>query len=325
MKYCELDFKTILLAVKHRWKVIVASTACFAILGGVGGAIYTQQGDTQAQGNAQVLQEMDITQDLTQQTAYSLFQAELELVYRNINSYYTALQSAEFLTGDEAQEISVRLEELTRLNTEQIQAARAMMNRYGAIYVPTAFLPELVTDYQAQLDSVESSLIAAKEAAETVRAMGAPTYAEETITKNYSALLSTAANYGSLLQSQAKYQFYLERLINGRDEILDQCQQLRTMQQEAAEALNTQITALNQLAQAHASENHVNFLVAYDANKVATVTMNHTHRATTPQEDFVLILLFCTLTGLCAGAFFALCLECRQNGCPKTNLEQRQD
>lgn len=310
MKYCELDFKTILMAVKHRWKVIVASTACFAILGGAGGAIYTQRGDTQAQGNAQVLQEMDTTQDLTQQTAYSLFQAELELVYRNINSYYTALQSSEFLTEEEAQKITVQLEELTRLNTEQIQDARARMNRYGAIYVPTAFLSELITDYQAQLDSVESSLIAAKEATETVRAMGAPTYAEETITQNYSALLSTAANYGPLLQSQAKYQFYLERLTNERDEVMEQCQQLRTIQREAAESLNAQVTALNQLAQAHASENHVNFLVTYDADEVATITMNHTHGATTAQEDFLLIILFCTMIGLCAGGYYAVSMEC---------------
>lgn len=310
MKYCELDFKTILLAVKHHWKVIVASTACFAILGGVGGAIYTQRGDTQALGNAQVLQEMDTTQDLTQQAAYSLFQAELELVYRNISSYYTALQSSEFLTEEEAQEITVQQEELTLLNTEQIQAAQAMMNRYGSIYVPTAFLPELVTDYQAQLDSVESSLIAAKEAVETIRTMGAPTYAEDTITQNYSTLLSTAANYGPLLQSQAKYEFYLERLTNGKDEILEQCQQLRTMQQDAAEALNAQIVALNQLAQKHAEDNHINFLVTYDANKVATITINHTHKDTTAQEDFVLILLFCTLTGLCVGCYYAVSMQC---------------
>lgn len=309
MQYCEINFQTILLAIKHHWKLIIASTVCFAILGGIGGVIYIQRGNTPAQGSAQALEPVKESPDLTEEKAYSDFQSELELAYKNINSYYSAFQTSEFLTEDEQKEISAALEELGQLHTSLIQTSRAQMGRYGAIYVPTAFLPKLTSDYEAQLANIESSLIAVNEAVATVRSMGAPTFEQETITNTYASLLSQAADYGALLQSQAKIQFILERLTTEQDEIIRQCQQLRTMQQEAASALNEQITTLNSLVSRHAADNHLNFLVTYDVNREATITLNHTHRAATVQEDFVLVFLFCTMTGLCVGGYYAVCLE----------------
>lgn len=310
MKCCELDFPSILAAWKHRWKGIVVSVVCFAVVGALCGGLYAQRGAAAAQGSAQPLETLETAPDLSVEDAYSLFQNDLERTYQNVNSYYTALAGSEFLTDEEQKAISDAQEELNSLYEEQIAPAREQMDRYGAIYVPAAFLSEQTASYEAQLAQVELNLISAKEAAETIRQMGAPALGTDSISNTYASLLSQAANYGSLLQSKTRIQFYLERLTTQQEEILDECQELLALQEEIAASLNEQIIALNTMADQHAAANHLSFLVSYDNEHVATVTLIHTHGTATAQDNFLLVFLFCTLTGLCVGLYFTVCLEC---------------
>ena len=310
MKCCELDFPSILAAWKHRWKGIVISAVCFAVVGALCGGLYAQRGAAPAQGSAQPLELLETAPDLSVEDAYSLFQSDLERTYQNVNSYYTALAGSEYLTGEEQSAIRDAQEELNSLYEEQIAPARELMNRYGAIYVPAAFLSEQTASYEAQLAQVELNLISAQEAAETIRQMGAPTLETDSISNTYANLLSQAANYGSLLQSKTRIQFYLERLTTQQGKILEECRELLALQKEIAESLNGQITALNTLAGQHAADHHLNFLVSYDSERVATVTLNHTHGAATAQDNFLLVFLFCTLAGLCVGLYFTACREC---------------
>ena len=261
--------------------------------------------------------------DLSVEDAYSLFQSDLERTYQNVNSYYTALAGSDFLTDEEQKAISDAQEELNSLYEEQIAPARERMGRYGAIYVPAAFLSEQTASYETQLAQVELNLISAKEAAETIRQMGAPALEMDSISNTYANLLSQAANYGSLLQNKACIQLYLERLTTQQEEILEECQELLALQTEIAASLNEQIIALNTLATQHAAANHLSFLVSYDNEHVATVTLNHTHGAATAQDNFLLVFLFCTLAGLCVGLYFAVCLECGTWSLPWSKKKER--
>lgn len=323
MKYCEVDFRSILAAWKHRWKGIIVSTICFAVVGALCGGLYAQKGTVAAQGSAQPLEAMEGVPDLSVKDAYSLFQNNLEQTYQNVNSYYTVLSGSEFLTDEEQEFIDDAQKELDSLYEEQIAPARELMNRYGAIYVPAAFLAEQTDSYEAQLAQVESNLISAKEAAETIRQMGAPALETDAISNTYASLLSQAANYGSLLQSEARIQFYLERLTTQQEEILEECRELLALQKEIAESLNGQITALNTLADQHAAAHHLNFLVSYDENHVATVTLNHTHGTVAAQDNFLLVFLLCTLTGLCVGLYFTVCRECGAWAVPWSKKKER--
>ena len=104
-------------------------------------------------------------------------------------------------------------------------------------------------------------------------------------------------------------EYCLERMDTQKEEIINQCRELRAKQREAASALNQQVDLIQEMAQAHAQTNHVEFTVSYDNDNVATVTMTHTHRAVTVQETFLIILIFCALSGLCLGACYAICME----------------
>lgn len=309
MKSTEINFHTIINGIKHGWKAILAGMVLFSILGAICGGLYAKRNAADNAGQAQPLTKLMQGPNMSDFNAFYTFQSELEQLVQNINNYYSVLIDSEFLTEQENEVLQQKMEKLEDIDTELVVSAKTDLNRYGAIYVPEEFLEQQRSLYQDQLADTDSSLLSANEAKETIRMMDAPTMESEDITALYTSLLSQAANYGPLLEKKAELEYCLERMDTQKEEIINQCRELRAKQREAASALNQQVDLIQEMAQAHAQTNHVEFTVSYDNDNVATVTMTHTHRAVTVQETFLIILIFCALSGLCLGACYAICME----------------
>lgn len=50
------------------------------------------------------------------------------------------------------------------------------------------------------------------------------------------------------------------------------------------------------------------------------VTIDHTHGLSTSREAAQILVIFCTLTGICVGMYLIICREARKGTPPKTSV-----
>ena len=139
--------------------------------------------------------------------------------------------------------------------------------------------------------------------------MAAPAVSDEASLSNYNDLLSRAYAYTSYLRDLDTYRARLERLRSEEDMICADGREMARQQKNVAGALNALSKQTAEFAEELAEKRLLNITVQYSADNALTVTAVHTHRAATAQENFQIVWLFCTLSGLCVGAFLALCRE----------------
>ncbi len=94
----------------------------------------------------------------------------------------------------------------------------------------------------------------------------------------------------------------------GQTDAAEQSRHTGALIDAAAVAQNQLAERLDALAGEIAVENHL--LVRVSADPVS-VLIYHTHRAVSARENFLVLTLFCTLTGVCAGAYLCLCREAK--------------
>ena len=90
---------------------------------------------------------------------------------------------------------------------------------------------------------------------------------------------------------------------------LEQAKNALNVIQESVESTLGQIT----------TDNHLNIVAKYVGDDLQ-VTIDHTYATSTSQEAFQIIVLFCTLTGVCVSLFGMVCLEAKQNSAKGKSL-----
>ena len=81
------------------------------------------------------------------------------------------------------------------------------------------------------------------------------------------------------------------------------------MEVQAGKQLSRLMEQVSEMADDLAQRMYLNISGTYDDDGVLTVDIVHMHTAVSAQENFQIIWLFCTLSGVCVGAFLALCRE----------------
>lgn len=320
MNVYAITFQTVLNAFRHQWKRILASVLLFTLLGGAAGFLFRNRGTAEAGGSAQPLNQVDFAQVPRTQDYYTDCLGLLKDTMTNLNNYIAsvsanALPVAAQETGAQETEAQEALDTLSReaavLQSKRIALLQSVLEERGAVYAPEEYLDDMVDIYTRELASLQIDLIAAETAAETIRQMDAPDY-DAGFTGTYTNLLSQAANYGSLLKSQATTEKYLERLTNHMPEIRAECRRVERELETARGELNALLDRFVPLADELARELGLTFAPAGTIG-VVDITVTHSHRASSAGESFAVIVVFCVLVGLCFGVFLAVCREAKSS------------
>lgn len=305
----EITFASFAGAVKHHWRLLLLTLVLFSAIGAGASYFYAERGAAELIYHADAARPVSFQDIRPESNYYYVCQDALEKASSDLRAYLDSIASVSTLTEEDRAAISAQRKEIEDFEREQLAPLRKQLNGLDAIYVPERFLPVLIEDYESSLAATERNLISAAAAAEIVKGMAAPSVSDEASLSNYNALLSRAYNYTSYLQDLDAYRTRLERLKSEEDMIRADGREMARQQKAAADALNALGKRTAEFAEELAEKRLLNITVQYSADNALTVTASHTHSAATAQENFQIVWLFCTLSGLCVGAFLALCRE----------------
>ena len=305
----EITFASFIGAVKHHWRLLLLTLVLFSAIGAGAGYFYAERGAAELFYHADAARPVSLQDIRLESNYYYACQDELEKSGSDLCAYLDSIASVTTLTEEDRAAISAQRKKIEDFEREQLAPLRKQLNGLDAIYVPDRFLPALIEDYESSLAATERNLISAAAAAEIVKDMAAPAVSDEASLSEYNALLSRAYAYTSYLRDLDTYRARLERLRSEEDMICADGREMARQQKNVTGALNALSKQTAEFAEELAEKRLLNITVQYSADNALTVTAVHTHRAATAQENFQIVWLFCTLSGLCVGAFLALCRE----------------
>ena len=323
MREFEITFASFIGAVKHHWILMLSSLVLFSLLGAGTGYWHANRGSADADGDADALIRAEVT-ELTQDAEYyTNVQSTLNLAYQNACTYVKSITDIPSLTNDERLKLEKQLKALTLFEKEKLKPIADRLYAPDAVYVLDDYIPKLIETYENELVSVRRNLIVSEQAVKIIEAMDAPSVDNENSLANYNALLTQAYDYGNYLLQQEIYTERLEKLRNDANSISTSSREIGRLQKEAVRQLNQITEEISNEADALAKAHVLNIGTQYDSAGTLSVIVTHTHRAATPQDNFLIVWIFCTLTGMCVGAFLALCREAGAFSRGKLNKEQR--
>ncbi len=321
MNTYSITFHTVAGALKRRWKLILISILIFSLLGAGGGFLFSGRGMAQPGGAAGPLKPVDFSLVPHTQDYYTGCLNAVDSTINILNNYLSTVstcikaEDGNLNTSGLAEVQQADLDALSGriqvLKSSRIAPLRSALSEAGAVYAPEEYLDSMAERYAQDLETIQMDLIAAQAAAETVRQMDAPDF-DGSFTGSYATLLAQAANYGALLRSQAVMEKYLDNLENHLPAVRAECRrverELESLQTEANEILND--FAL--LADSIAKKAGLTFTPNTTDKGSTEIVVTHAHRASSSQESFAVIVLFCVLVGLCLGVFLAVCREAKE-------------
>lgn len=308
MKYEEFGVKTLFGALKHQWKFIVVVVLVFALVGIGAGFAFADQGAGEAAGEAEALPTVD-TSALKMNSNY--YNAYFQLLRNNYNTavaYQKDFVSKNNLTAQQKQDMTDVLLELEDYYNDTLNIIEKKFNVVGAVYIPADFYEQYVEACEQGLEISRNKLEVAQIAAEMLATMDAPISQTDETLKNYDLILSTAASGLEQMQLVQIYEARLETLTD-KDAVVKAEAEMQQLLTDATAKWNALLTTLNKKANAIAKETNVIFNILPGEKDTVEFTLRHTHDTSSVQESFVLIVLFCVLTGICVSLFFAIYRE----------------
>lgn len=306
-----LSFQTVLGALRHQKKVFCAVVCLFALLGGAAGWFYAGRASAAAEGSADRLAVARTEELLPSVTFYSDYQNALTIARSNVSQYLEVMQSSGLSPEQKkaADALSLRL---TELDAKLLSPIRTTLSLPTGIYVPEAFLDEYARSIEQQLLEVRLNLLSEEAANELLKTMNLPALSDEKILNTYNQLFSRASNYGTdllrldiLTQQTAK--------LADREALIADGQQLEQALKQAERALDTLIDDVNAFASTVAAENFLDLRLTYDDTGRVTAELTHTHDAIPPQDNFLLMFIFCTMVGVFLALFLSVAREARRD------------
>lgn len=311
MKVYSITFQTVLRALRHEWKRILASVLLFTLLGAAAGFLFRNRGMAEADGSARPLAAVDYAQTARTREYYTNCLKLLTDAMSKLNSYIASVSASAAPDPERQEALAALSREAAVFQSNRLKPLKSALEEAGAIYAPEEYLDGMADRYARELATLRMDLIAAEAATETIRQMDAPDY-DGNFTGSYSALLSQASQYPTMLRTQAVTEKYLDELTNHMPEIRAECRRVEGELETAAEELNTLLDRFTPLADELAKEAGLTFTPTVNTSGVTEITVTHSHRASSAQESFAAIVVFCVLVGLCLSVFFAVCREARE-------------
>lgn len=314
MNYKEISFQTLLKALRNHWKAYLLTVAFFCLLGAGAGWWYAPRAAVSGGWEVQALNAVDFSEIREDDEYYSNCNAALAAVYTNASQYLSTVSYDSTVTAEQQAALTSLRGQLNILKEEDYQPIPTALAAFNKLYLPEAARASEVESYEQKLAAAQLSLIQAEAAADLIRNMDAPDVGTDEINTTYAALLSQAQKYTLLLQQISQYEDRLRQLREDTDILDENCREMDRMLNTAAKHLNSFLEDAAGLVEEIAAENNLIVSVAYgaagtDTANTATVTLTHTHRAASGEEAFAVMTLFCSLVGVCGGAFFTVCLE----------------
>lgn len=327
MNVYSITFYTVLNSFRHQWKRILTSVLIFAGLGVGAGFLFRNWGMAEAGGSAQPLPPVDFAQVARTEEYYISCLNLIADNMGNLNDYISSViangiptperdtaQNINGIPASERQSYLKVLKELSRevavLQSSRVTPLQSTLREAGAVYAPEEYLDDMADRYTRELATLQMDLISAEAATETVQQMDAPDY-DGSFSGSYSALLSLAAQYPTLLRNRAVTEKYLDELTNRMPEIRVECRQVERELEAVCGELNALLDRFAPLADEIARKAGLTFTPTGTSGRV-DITVTHAHRASSTQESFAVIVVFFVLVGLCLGVFFAVCREARE-------------
>ena len=312
MKVTEIKIRHVLDAFFHHWKAMALCILSFAILGAVAGFLYAERGAAPAAGSAQQLELLDLEEVERDTGYYQSCRSVLLERYELLKKYISALEGQSGLNQEFAEELEQEREALTDFYQLVYQEIADTLNDIEGVFVPVEFLSEKEAEYEQLLLREQYSLIAEQAAAEMIKEMTPPEMTYESVNKAYLKLLEQAAAYPETKQQIAQYERMLDKIDNEKSVIIAGSKMLERQIEHAADDLNGFTQRVNAMAQEIAQGQYWNVVVEEDAEKGVEIEVKHTHAASSAQESFAIMMVFCLLCGVCVGGFLAICLEAKK-------------
>lgn len=323
MKYYDFAITDIAAAIRHQWKMILGVIVSFLVIGAIGGFLFSDQASAENNGSAQSYEEITMEDEKITLTYYSDWYEMLTVKRQELYSYIEAVQLDDTITQVQNEQLTQQMTELEQYEEETLAPILKLMDAPNAFFIPDTLYAEAILEYQKLVVTTEQNLEKAEYAAQLLESMGGINTTDETINDTYASILNEAANYQQLKLDLELYQSRLTLLQNNADTLRKDSANMDVMLTEAMEQLNDLREQCNTLLDEISTQNHLN--LAYGWNQDAfRVTIDHTNRLATKEEAFFALILFCGLTGICVGMFFALCRECKRNGAFHQEPEREQ-
>lgn len=312
MNYQEMTFSAMVAALRRHWKAWLLTAAVFALVG-CAAALFLTGTDAAAAGEAEKLEGVDL-EELEEDSGY--YQAWLQAMQKKYNeteTYIASMQADSTATKEQIKALTVFYrKKVAKFQKEQLIPLQKTLAREDVLLVPERFLPQMEEELEESLLENEKGLQISQSAAELLKSMEAPRIDNESVSASYAKLLSQAAALGEYQVGAASCREKLDRLQNNLQEVLTESRDFQRELDAAMQAQNALLKELNQFASEFARENHVNLLQDQDEDGKLKVVLEHTHGADSRSQRAVVLLVFCVLVGICAGAFFAVCMDVRQ-------------
>lgn len=319
MQYPEITFSTIICAFRNRWKVFCAVVLIFALLGIGAGFLFSDKLSSSALGKYQGPATLSFETIHYDTDYYSSCRQQLIVHHSDLETIVSRGLSESTLTDVQQQQLQDILDQLDDFEYDYLKPLAAKWSLPEAIYVPEEFLDDLVANYTIDRENTRTNLYAAEVAVDLIESMDAPDVATENINNAYYTLLNRASQYAQLQTNLQRYDTLLERLQQSRDAVVAEGREMERQLEQAKNALNVIQESVESTLGQITTDNHLNIVAKYVGDDLQ-VTIDHTYATSTSQEAFQIIVLFCTLTGVCVGLFGMVCLEAKQNSAKGKSL-----
>lgn len=303
MNYMEITFQNMMRAFLRQWKCIVIFTVVFVLIGACTGMIYADSFSAKADGSAESCQLLDFSDAERSISYYDDCYSRLLTAYKNTNTYVSVL-AAEATATQEQETILAEFQ--AQLEDFEVQTLQDIMLAYagtGAVYVPEGFHEEAIRYYTAKLEETHLEVIVLQESLETLLQTGSDQELEKLVSEK-------TAEYENARRMEETYKSFLEKLTEDPETVYAESLNMEAALNAAAQQINALIVQVDDFAAQMAVDNHLRVLISYGADDAVNVLIQHTHGERTQREGFLVITLFCTLVGICFGAFFAICRDC---------------
>lgn len=337
MKFYEITFETMIQAVRNRWKTVLLTVLGFAVLGAGFGFAASRAGDIVGAGRADTLALLELPAAADDKDYYFDYASSIHALCDDAELYLEKLSEETTLTEEQQALVMSLQEELSVWKEDCLTEIEGLgMNAYRPC-VPEAFVSQEKDLCEAKLLDFGAKRDAAQMAADLLESMESAALAQTGAEDAYEELVKTAA---ALPEYQRVADIFEARLewLDAPDEMFANARRLDELLADGADSLNALVGKVNAAAQAIAEESHliIHMHVGHadrgyselepnvaseekeeskkpgEEEKVPLkIGIEHSFGISYAKDAFLVIALFCTLVGLCAGAFWALCKECR--------------
>lgn len=327
MKYAEVSFQNIFHAMKTRWRTFLLTVLIFSAVGLCSGFLFAEKLSAAADGGAEGLQLSDFSKVDCDKSYFSSCKEALFTAYGNTVSYLNVLSGESTATQEQRAQLQEYKTQLQDFNRKALKPIQSVFNSQGNIpdaYVHPQAMDDVIAEFEKLLESTRLNIMAAESAVDILKGMDAPNTPNSDADGAYAKILTLAAQYGEYKKSEGIYERLLNQLTQEPEKVIARSLALEKKLDAASLELNEIIREINATADEMSRENYFNLSAEYDDSNAIKVTINHTHTASTPQEAFLILTIFCTLGGICCGAFFAVCREAVKTGKQKKQPSPEQ-